>query len=530
MDIVNELQVRLDKYVVVLRSAEEEGNASKIRRYKRIVAQYQKSIKDAQSGKPLVLGELPNPPGFEPLVPIVPDLSLEANPEASPAPTPVSDRPEIVVDEVPDDPVDVAEKLKLRLDKYQVVLKSAEAEEGAGAKVRRYKRIIAQYNAAIAKASAGKDVDLSELPNPPGLPPLVAQVTPSPSPVPSPVPQRKQPSPAVEKRTQTIPSPPKKALTRIEKTVAILRDRQKEYRDAALNAKRSGQIPEAKEFLKISKGFDRLILATESGLPVDLSTIPVSLNAVEKADEAFEIISEKDFAETADSDVYEMLKNELTEQIKSCMMRKAQFKDMGDVANANRFEQQALSFKKDLNNVLMYQTSGNSIPKFHYEQKSFPIVHCFSDLASGELELSIVQAVSLAKPYDTYVGYEFPSGSDTATSGYTPVVKSSVNPIFNFVIKFDIERDSKPCQRIFKRHGIKLELWSRAGFLRKDVSLGTVVVKLLPLTTDIMIHDAFDLMNGRRPAGGKLEIKLRVREPILAKKLETITEKWLILD
>lgn len=530
MDAVNELQVRLDKYVLVLRSAEEEGNASKIRRYKRIITQYQKAIKESQAGKPVALGELPNPPGFPPLVPDSLDVP-EASDEVSPGPSPVPDV-EIVVDAVPDDPIDVVEKLKLRLEKYQVVLKAAEDEEGAGAKIRRYKRIIAQYNTAISKASAGKDVDLSELPNPPGLPPLVAPGTPLPSPVPSPVPQRKQPSPAVDKKIQSVPSPspPKKALTRIDKTVAILKDRQKEYRDAAVNAKRSGQIPEAKEFLKISKGFDRLILATESGLPVDLSTIPVSLNALEKEDHAFELISEKDFADTADCDVYEMLKHELQEQIKSCMTRRAQFKDMGDVANANRFEQQALSFKKDLNKVLMYQTSGHPIPKFHYEQKSFPIVHCFSDIAAGELELSIVQAVSLAKPCDTYVGYEFPYPSDAAPSGYSPVIKNSVNPIFNFAVKFDIDRDSKPCQRVFKRHGIKLELWSRGGFLRKDVSLGTAVVKLLPLTTDIIIHDAFDLMNGRRPAGGKLEVKLRVREPILAKKLETITEKWLILD
>ena len=37
-------------------------------------------------------------------------------------------------------------------------------------------------------------------------------------------------------------------------------------------------------------------------------------------------------------------------------------------------------------------------------------------------------------------------------------------------------------------------------------------------------------MDGRRTAGGKLEIKLRVRNPILNKQIEQINEKWLIID
>lgn len=550
-ELVEKLLVRLEKYASVLRAAEEEGNASKVRRYKRIIAEYEKCIKNARAGKPVALGELPNPPGFPPLVPTldVPDLNVgddeTPNPSLtpSPMPSPIAERksepqPMVVVEESPSESVNVLDLLNVRLEKYQSVLKSAE-DEGVAAKVRRYKRIIAQYSDAIRSVEAGKEVDLSELPNPPGLPPLVPPTTPQPSPQPSPLPSRAH-SPTTTLETNTlhptrpapaVPSPPSRVFSRADKQTATLRERQKEYREAAITAKRAGQIPEAKEFLKICKGFDRLIQASESGLPVDLSTIPVSLHAAQQAEETFHVVSETDFVENADTDVYEMLKNELQEQIKSCMTRRTHLKNMGDVANANRFEQWALTFKKDLNKVAMYQSSGQPIPKFRYEQKSFPVVHCFSDVAAGELELSIVQAVSLSKPCDTYVGYEFPYPSDSPPSGYTSVIKNSVNPVYDTIVKFPIDRDAKPCQRVFKRHGIKLEVWVRGGFLRRDVSLGTVVVKLLPLTTtDIMIHDAFDLMNGRRPAGGKLEVKIRVREPILAKKMDTITEKWLILD
>jgi len=38
------------------------------------------------------------------------------------------------------------------------------------------------------------------------------------------------------------------------------------------------------------------------------------------------------------------------------------------------------------------------------------------------------------------------------------------------------------------------------------------------------------LMDGRKQVGGKLEVKIRVRNPILTKQMEHITEKWLVLD
>ena len=36
-------------------------------------------------------------------------------------------------------------------------------------------------------------------------------------------------------------------------------------------------------------------------------------------------------------------------------------------------------------------------------------------------------------------------------------------------------------------------------------------------------------MEGRRTVGGKLEIKMRVRHPILTNQVELIEEKWLVI-
>lgn len=37
-------------------------------------------------------------------------------------------------------------------------------------------------------------------------------------------------------------------------------------------------------------------------------------------------------------------------------------------------------------------------------------------------------------------------------------------------------------------------------------------------------------MDGRKAVGGKLEVKLRIRNPIISKQMEHISEKWLVLD
>lgn len=40
---------------------------------------------------------------------------------------------------------------------------------------------------------------------------------------------------------------------------------------------------------------------------------------------------------------------------------------------------------------------------------------------------------------------------------------------------------------------------------------------------------SFQLMDGRKAAGGKLELKIRLRNPILFKQIESITDKWLTI-
>ena len=72
----------------------------------------------------------------------------------------------------------------------------------------------------------------------------------------------------------------KKPLTLQEKQVMALEKRQIQFKAAALSAKKAGQIDAAKEYLRKAKGFDSLIEAAKSGLPVDFKSLPVAPQAV----------------------------------------------------------------------------------------------------------------------------------------------------------------------------------------------------------------------------------------------------------
>ncbi len=88
----------------------------------------------------------------------------------------------------------------------------------------------------------------------------------------------------------------------------------------------------------------------------------------------------------------------------------------------------------------------------------------------------------------------------------------------------------KSCARVFKRSSAKVEIWSKVGFLRSDILIGTASIKLQPLETKCEIHDSFALMDGRRAVGGQVEVKIRIRNPIVAKQIEKVEEKWLVIS
>ena len=111
--------------------------------------------------------------------------------------------------------------------------------------------------------------------------------------------------------------------SRAEKQMLQLQLRQRELKQAALNAKKDGDMDLARDYLRQAKGIQPLIEASKAGLPVDMTSIPLSpLEKVElstaQKDENFILIS-KDFSEDlngTDDTIYENLDTQLMKQIK----------------------------------------------------------------------------------------------------------------------------------------------------------------------------------------------------------------------
>jgi coiled-coil and C2 domain-containing protein 1 len=183
----------------------------------------------------------------------------------------------------PPPPKTTEEALTQRLEKFRKDEVKAK-EEGNSSRARRLGRICKQYEDAVRINRAGKPFGVDDLPTPPGYAPI---------PVNDPAETDQQPArpaafpataaaaagaaasntaaasnPAAVKRK----APP---MTQTEKNVKLLMERQVLFRQAALEAKKAGNVEEAREYLRQFKGFDKLIESAKGGRPVDFNTLPV---------------------------------------------------------------------------------------------------------------------------------------------------------------------------------------------------------------------------------------------------------------
>lgn len=203
-----------------------------------------------------------------------------APPVVEPPPPPASSEPKTIL-----------EALNERMATYKKVEEQAKAEGNSG-KVRRFGRIIKQYEDAIKAHKAGRPIIEEDLPVPPGFGPLPKEGTSSlsPSTVTSSIPESpssnslKSDAPSeTEEASKPKPKPSvKKELTSrvsgsttnlAEKQMQTLLTRQKEFKLAAIEAKKAGEIEQAKEYLLIFKKFEKLLDAAAIGLPVDLNSV-----------------------------------------------------------------------------------------------------------------------------------------------------------------------------------------------------------------------------------------------------------------
>ncbi|CAG2113994.1 unnamed protein product, partial [Medioppia subpectinata] len=290
-------------------------------------------------------------------------------------------------------------------------------------------------------------------------------------------------------------------------------------KEAALESKQKGDLQQAKEYLRMAKGFDPLIEATQNGLPIDATSIPTP----PQIGDDFVIVSHPECSQTDDlekEEIFRKIEVELQNQIEMCKRNKEYFLQLGDISTSSKFEKYAIDSRKDLDVLTARWRSGHKVPNFKYETRTFSIVICNTEVGVNEVTVEVVKAVDIpGKPdIDTYVRLDFPFPNKSILS-----VK-----VFNETFKFEIDRKSRQLPRTLKRHPLKLELMSKGGLFRNDTLIGTALIKMTDFETKCTIHESFPLTEGRKAVGGRLEAKVRIREPLLAKQLEEVKEKWLV--
>ena len=224
---------------------------------------------------------------------LLPDLSASSSKQPPQVERTISRDEPITIPENPDEipppdhqtfgapppPTTTEEALQQRLAKYKQDEVKAK-ENGESSRARRLGRIVKQYEDAIKLHKKGQLATvLADLPCPPGFGAIPLTAAPQTSAHEPQVPKPPVQAPATAPKAPVTNPSVKKPMSLQDKQLAVLEKRQAQFKSAALAAKKAGQIEQAKEYLRQAKGFDSLIEATKSGLPVDFKTLPVAPQA-----------------------------------------------------------------------------------------------------------------------------------------------------------------------------------------------------------------------------------------------------------
>ncbi|NXD10439.1 C2D1B protein, partial [Nothocercus nigrocapillus] len=461
-------------------------------------------------------------------------------------------------------PKTVLEALQQRLEKYKSAAAQAKAS-GDDRKGRMHERIAKQYQDAIKAHKAGRKVDFSELPVPPGFPPIpgvatmdgnstIAAVLESASQLANmeeneeeeenesltQAPVAKKPAQLPGKPTQvvkpfTVPSAAAEEESSPEH-LDFLENRKKQYMKAAVKAKQANNLEQAKIYLRIAKSFDPKIEQAKCGKPVDISKLP-SPPTDDEGDFIFIHHEDIRLSQKAD-EVYTQLIKLLKDQYERCLQYSKQFMHLGNVTETSRFEKLAQGCKKDMDILQLARAQGMDPPSHHFEERTFKMIRIFSELNSTEMHLLIVRGINLPAPpgvtpsdLDAFVKFEFHYPNvEQAQKSKTAVIKNTNSPEYNQLFKLNINRNHRGFRRVIQTKGIKFEIFHKGSFFRSDKQVGTAHLKLDKLESECEVREIIEIFDGRKPTGGKLEVKVRLREPLSGQDLQTITENWLVLE
>ncbi|NXW08035.1 C2D1B protein, partial [Fregetta grallaria] len=557
------LLMRQKEYKLAALKAKQQGDLEKAKEYMKAGKKFNVVLEALDSGQPIDLQNMPpSPQGKTHLTKTLLEVSLCWEEKGSSYVLKSEScgiSLSVLFQAFLQQPKTVLEALQQRLEKYKSAAAQAKAS-GDDRKGRMHERIAKQYQDAIRAHKAGRKVNFSELPVPPGFPPLpgvaatdgdspIAAVLESASKLANmeendeeeenepltQAPVAKKPAQLPGKPTQvvkpiTVPS----AVAEEESSpehLEFLENRKKQYMKAAVKAKKENNLEQAKMYLRTAKGLDLKIEQAKCGKPVDISKLP-SPPTDDEGDFIFIHHEDVRLSQKAD-EVYAQLIKLLKDQHERCLQYSKQFMHLGNIAETTRFEKLAQGCKKDMDILQLARAQGMDPPSHHFEERTFKMIRYAMKISGLAVWIGWLLSHSGVSPrdLDAFVKFEFqyPSAEQPQKSK-TPVIYNTNSPEYNQLFKLNINRNHRGFRRAIRSKGIKFEVFHKGSFFRSDKQVGAAHLKLEKLESECEVREIIEIFDGRKPTGGKLEVKVRLREPLSGQDLQTITENWLVLE
>ncbi|KAJ8283441.1 hypothetical protein COCON_G00022910 [Conger conger] len=572
---------RQREYKLAAISAKQGGDTDLAKRLYLIAKRLDPVVEALDRGEPLDVGTLPPPPGdaVAPSPAPPPQQSSQPSPAAPPAPAAPP-----VADAVLSAPRSVAEALQQRMDRYKAAAEGAKSK-GDDRKARMHQRIVKQYQDAIRANKAGRPVNLSDLPVPPGCPPLQGaesgeqnfmgvlenamklanqdadaeeeggseEGVAKPSARPAAQRAKAPPPGSTAPDTPSAQGQGSKLGPKAQQQLDFLLRRRQQFMRAALRSKQMRDMPGAALHLRHAKGLDPMISAAKGGLPVDISKVPSAPVSEQTTPSSWTTCAPRTMSSQSAQDhiLFSSMSHVTVSSVppsgspvtqplsfppQKCLGYSQQFTHMGNVAETSRFEKLAAECMKSIEILKTAHAKGLAVPRFHTEERTFSAVKIFPNLTANDLVLTVVKGINLPAPpgvsandLDASVRFEFPfPSSEEPQKDKTSTVKDTNCPEYKAKFKLNINRGHRGFKRVVQSKGIKFEVVHKGGLLRSDKVVGTAQLKLESLESQCEIREMIEVLDGRKPTGGRLEVRVKIREPLGGPQLHTVTERWLV--
>ncbi|CDS39407.1 CC2D1B protein [Echinococcus multilocularis] len=425
------------------------------------------------------------------------------------------------------------ESLTARIQILKAMIQKADASDK-----RLYERTLQSYNKALRAFEAGIQFNYGGL-NP--LPSCPQFTTAAPPPQPS----------------TTLPAVGSASSSESRK-LELLRKRQTELRVAAAQAKARGDMGAAREYLRSSLSMNNMIRSVNAGLPIDLKQLPPPPGAPIAAtgrSQTQPILSGVACAPpvefqtalmTAGNDpvaICDQLINQLEAQATEAEILSKDHREAGLSNLADKLFDLADVSRKWIALTTAYKRASR-VPKYAFEKANLSRLNVNTDLGDGVLEVTVVRGISLPVPpdlsgpsaLDTYVTLELPFPSSEAPQKHSTEWARHTNEPTDYggyqaSARFEVNRKARSYERLLQGiKSLKATVYYNRGLLKRPAVLGTVTAKLTELMANATHTACYDLMDGRKAAGGLLELRFRHRTPLHGAKFSAYQKPWLCIS